>query len=101
MTPSPTDALCAARRRLPRIGTCEDSLGSFAVPAAADTAGSAVVKSNPASAFVASHLGDAQFEGGAANWLELRGAFGTSLDDAMLGKKSVQETLTSLEQQSK
>jgi multiple sugar transport system substrate-binding protein len=74
---------------------------NFAVPAAKDAAESAVVKSNPASTFVAANLGDARFEGGAANWLELRGTWGTSLDDALLGKKSPQETLTALEQQSK
>lgn len=74
---------------------------NFAVPAAKDAADSDVVKSNPASTFVAANLGDAKFEGGAANWLELRGTFGTSLDDALLGKKSVQETLSALEKQSK
>jgi multiple sugar transport system substrate-binding protein len=50
---------------------------------------------------VAANLADAKFEGGAANWLDLRGTFGTSLDDALLGKKSAEETLKALEQQSK
>lgn len=74
---------------------------NFAVPAGKDAADSEVVKSNPASTFVAANLDDAKFEGGAANWLDLRGTFGTSLDDALLGKKSAQETLKALEQQSK
>jgi multiple sugar transport system substrate-binding protein len=36
------------------------------------------------------------FEGGPANWLDVRGQFGTALDDALLGKKSSQEVLDQL-----
>ena len=74
---------------------------NFAVPAGKDASQAAIVKSNPASTFVAANLDDAVFEGGAANWLDLRNPFGAALDDALLGKKTAQEVLKVLEQQSK
>lgn len=74
---------------------------NFAVPASNDALSAPIVTSNPASTFAAENLDDAVFEGGTANWLDLRNTFGTALDEALLGDKSAQEVLTSLEQQSK
>lgn len=73
---------------------------NFAVPAAKDASDAPIVKSNPASTFSAANLGQASFEGGSANWLDMRPKFDSGLDDALLGKKSSQDVLTSLQQQS-
>lgn len=80
--------------------TAEADIASlnFAVPAAKNGSDAEIVKSNPASTFAAANLGDATFEGGAANWLEMRPKFDSGLDDALLGKKSSQDVLTSLQQ---
>jgi len=71
---------------------------NFAVPATTEGQKSEVVTSNPASTFAAKNLGDAVFEGGPANWLDVRGQLGTALDDALLGKKTSQEVLDQLAQ---
>ena len=73
---------------------------NFAVPAAKNGSDAQIVKSNPASSFSAANLGQASFEGGAANWLDMRPKFDSGLDDALLGKKSSQDVLNSLKQQS-
>jgi multiple sugar transport system substrate-binding protein len=69
---------------------------NFAVPAAESGKDAEIVTSNPASTFAAGNLGDAVFEGGPANWLDVRGQFGTALDDVLLGKKTSQEVLDQL-----
>jgi multiple sugar transport system substrate-binding protein len=71
---------------------------NFAVPATTEGQDSEVVKSNPASTFAAANLDDAMFEGGPSNWLDVRGQFGTAIDDALLGKKTSQEVLDQLAQ---
>lgn len=73
---------------------------NFAVPAAKNASNAPIVKSNPASAFSAANLSQAVFEGGASNWLDLRPKFDSGIDDALLGKSSSQDVLTSLKQQS-
>lgn len=74
---------------------------NFAVPASSAAGSAQVVTSNPASTFSYAHLSASVFEGGATNWLDLRGKFDTELDQAILGQKSVDAVLSDLAQQSK
>lgn len=73
---------------------------NFAVPAALNAGDAEVVTSNPASTFAYANLDASVFEGGATNWLELRGTFGTELDQAITGQKNVTDVLASLASQS-
>lgn len=66
---------------------------NFAVPAASGAEESDVVTSNPASQFVYDNLEYVVFEGGAANWLELRDTWNTELDKALLEQSSTTEVL--------
>ncbi|WP_407319536.1 extracellular solute-binding protein [Isoptericola halotolerans] len=69
---------------------------NFAVPAVAGSAESDVVTSNPASTFVYENLDNVVFEGGAANWLDLRDTFITELERALLEQASSTEALEDL-----
>jgi multiple sugar transport system substrate-binding protein len=71
------------------------------IPASTSTAATGQAQSNPLSKFVSANLDHAVYEGGAANWLELRNTFNSSLDEALLGKRPVQDVLSSLAAQSK
>jgi multiple sugar transport system substrate-binding protein len=59
---------------------------NVAVPATKGAEKLPVVAGNPAASFVYSRLDDSVFEGGPANWLEIRGNFGPALDAIVLGK---------------
>ncbi|MDJ0334064.1 extracellular solute-binding protein [Salinibacterium sp. G-O1] len=74
---------------------------NFAVPAASGAGDSEIVQSNPASAFVYDNLQFVVFEGGAANWLDLRDSFNTELDKALLGQGSSADILKGLAEKSK
>ncbi|MEU4390621.1 extracellular solute-binding protein [Kribbella sp. NPDC023855] len=71
------------------------------IPAYKDAANSPQAKSNPLSKFVASGLELAIYEGGSANWLEMRGNFDTQLTQAVLGQKDPAKTLANLSGQSR
>ncbi len=66
------------------------------IPATANAADSAIVKSNALSKFVAKNLGKAIYEGGATNWLEVRTDFNSSVDDVLLGKRDAAQVLGEL-----
>ncbi|MEO7017759.1 MAG: extracellular solute-binding protein [Leifsonia sp.] len=74
---------------------------NFAVPAAAGSDKSEVVTGNPASKFSYANLSHVVFEGGTANWLDLRNEFGTDLDQALLGKATTADVLAKLAADSK
>lgn len=57
--------------------------------------------SNELSKFVTDNLQHAVFEGGAANWLEVRNSFNSGLDEVLLGKRNADEVLSSLAAASK
>jgi multiple sugar transport system substrate-binding protein len=69
---------------------------NLAVPAVSAAANSAVVTSNPASQFSATHLGEAVYEGGNAGWLQARDAFGPAMDKAILGQSTPRSALQEL-----
>ncbi|NGN82801.1 extracellular solute-binding protein [Arthrobacter silviterrae] len=71
------------------------------IPASNSPAAQEQAQSNPLSKFVSENLNHAVFEGGAANWLEVRNSFNSGFDEALLGKRSAEEVLTSLAAQSK
>jgi multiple sugar transport system substrate-binding protein len=71
------------------------------IPAYKDAVNSPQAKSNPLSKFVASGLELAIYEGGSANWLEMRGNFDTQLTQAVLGQKDPAKTLANLSGQSR
>jgi multiple sugar transport system substrate-binding protein len=66
------------------------------IPATKTTAATGQAQSNPLSKFVAANLSHAAYEGGAANWLEVRKSFNSGLDEALLGKRPAEEVLSSL-----
>ncbi|GAA1602827.1 ABC transporter substrate-binding protein [Kribbella sancticallisti] len=71
------------------------------IPAYKDAVNSPQAKSNPLSKFVAGGLELAIYEGGSANWLEMRGNFDTQLTQAVLGQKDPAKTLANLAGQSR
>ncbi|MGZ0711882.1 extracellular solute-binding protein (plasmid) [Coraliomargarita sp. W4R53] len=73
---------------------------NFAVPAGAGAETSEVVTSNPASQFVYDNLEYVVFEGGAANWLEVRDTWNTELDKALLEQATSAEVLEYMAAQS-
>ncbi len=73
---------------------------NFGVPAASGSENAEVVLSNPASQFAYANLEYVVFEGGAANWLDLRNEFNTQLDLALLGQDSAQNVLDFLASES-
>ncbi|GAA1946532.1 extracellular solute-binding protein [Microbacterium aquimaris] len=66
---------------------------NFAVPAIAGSEDAEVVTSNPASEWTYANLDKVVFEGGAANWLDLRDTFNTELQKALLEEASSVEVL--------
>jgi multiple sugar transport system substrate-binding protein len=66
------------------------------VPLSDSAAAAKFANSNPGGKFFLSHLGDAVFEGGPANWLKLRNAFGPAIDSALLGKSSAKDALNTV-----
>ena len=71
------------------------------IPAYKDAINSPQAQSNPLSKFVAGGLELAIYEGGSANWLEMRGNFDTQLTQAVLGQKDPAKTLANLAGQSR
>jgi multiple sugar transport system substrate-binding protein len=71
------------------------------LPAYKDAANSPQAKSNPLSKFVAGGLDVAIYEGGAANWLEMRPNFDSQLTQAVLGQKDPAKVLANLAGQSR
>lgn len=71
------------------------------IPASNAPAAQEQAKSNPLSQFVSQNLPHAVFEGGAANWLEVRNSFNSGIDEALLGKRSAEDVLSGLAAQSK
>ena len=71
------------------------------IPAYKDAGNSPQAKSNPLSKFVADGLELAIYEGGSANWLEMRGNFDTQLTQAVLGQKDPAKMLANLAGQSR
>jgi multiple sugar transport system substrate-binding protein len=51
---------------------------------------------NPLAKFTFAHLKDAIYEGGPANWLDVRAIFGPTIDDVLLGKISAQAGLDTI-----
>ena len=74
---------------------------NFAVPASLNAQNAPIVTGNPASTFVSAHLDSVVFEGGAANWLDLRNELATQLDNAITGAAPIDQTLQNLADQSK
>ncbi|MEV8268366.1 extracellular solute-binding protein [Microbacterium sp. NPDC076911] len=66
---------------------------NFAVPAIAGAENADAVTSNPASTFVYDNLEYVIFEGGAANWLDIRDTWNTELDKALLEQATSAEVL--------
>jgi multiple sugar transport system substrate-binding protein len=71
------------------------------LPAYKDAANSPQAKSNPLSKFVAEGLPLAIYEGGSANWLEMRANFDSQLTQAVLGQKDPAKVLANLAGQSR
>lgn len=71
------------------------------VPAYKDAVNSPQAKSNPLSKFVAGGLQYAIYEGGSANWLEMRNNFDAQLSQAILGQKDPAKVLANLAGQSR
>jgi multiple sugar transport system substrate-binding protein len=71
------------------------------LPAYKDAVNSPQAKSNPLSKFVAGGLDEAIYEGGAANWLEMRPHFDSQLTQAVLGQKDPAKVLANLAGQSR
>ena len=71
------------------------------LPAYKDAANSPQAKSNPLSRFVAEGLPLAIYEGGSANWLEMRANFDSQLTQAVLGQKDPAKVLANLAGQSR
>ncbi|GAA3634762.1 ABC transporter substrate-binding protein [Microbacterium awajiense] len=69
---------------------------NFAVPAVAGSENADAVTNNPASTFVYANLDKVVFEGGAANWLDLRDTFNTELEKALLEESSTADVLAYL-----
>jgi multiple sugar transport system substrate-binding protein len=84
----------------PEAGNMQAKLNSK-IPANKATAETGQAQSNPLSKFVAANLSHAAYEGGAANWLEVRKSFNSGLDEVLLGKRPAKEVLSSLAAQSK
>lgn len=78
--------------------SAEEDMGALnlSVPAAKGAATAPLVKNNPDSQFVYSHLNQCVFEGGAPDWLDARAAFGPGLDSALLGKTAIGPSLTTI-----
>jgi multiple sugar transport system substrate-binding protein len=71
------------------------------LPAYKDVANSPQAKSNPLSKFVSGGVDRAIYEGGSANWLEMRGNFDSQLTQAVLGQKDPTKVLANLAGQSR
>jgi multiple sugar transport system substrate-binding protein len=71
------------------------------LPAYKDVINSPQAKSNPLSKFVAGGVEKAIYEGGSANWLEMRGNFDSQLTQAVLGQKDPAKVLANLAGQSR
>ncbi|MEV8377030.1 extracellular solute-binding protein [Kribbella sp. NPDC056861] len=71
------------------------------IPAYKDAVNSPQAKSNPLSKFVAGGLELAIYEGGSANWLEMRANFDSQLTQAVLGQKDPAKVLANLAGQSR
>ena len=71
------------------------------LPAYKDVLNSPQAKSNPLSKFVAGGVEKAIYEGGSANWLEMRGNFDSQLTQAALGQKDPAKVLANLAGQSR
>ncbi|QNE23087.1 extracellular solute-binding protein [Kribbella qitaiheensis] len=71
------------------------------LPAYKDAANSPQAQSNPLSKFVAEGLPLAIYEGGSANWLEMRANFDSQLTQAVLGQKDPAKVLANLAGQSR
>ncbi|MFC4948588.1 extracellular solute-binding protein [Pseudonocardia sp. GCM10023141] len=71
------------------------------LPAYKDAVNSPQARSNPLSKFIAGGLENAVYEGGSANWLEMRGNFDTQLSQAILGQKDAGKVLANLAGQSR
>jgi multiple sugar transport system substrate-binding protein len=67
------------------------------IPASNDVPDTISSLSNPLAKFTSSHLSDAIYEGGPANWLDVRNIFGPTIDDVLLGKISAQDGLDKIE----
>jgi multiple sugar transport system substrate-binding protein len=68
------------------------------VPVSKKAGNSAFVKSNPASSFAWKNLDKGVLEYGGPSYLDFRAKFGPSLDEAILGKQSASQVLSSLKQ---
>jgi multiple sugar transport system substrate-binding protein len=71
------------------------------LPAYKDAVNSPQAQSNPLSKFVAGGLDLAIYEGGSANWLEMRANFDSQLTQAVLGQKDPAKVLANLAGQSR
>jgi multiple sugar transport system substrate-binding protein len=71
------------------------------LPAYKDVINSPQAQSNPLSKFVAGGVEKAIYEGGSANWLEMRGNFDSQLTQAVLGQKDPAKVLANLAGQSR
>lgn len=79
----------------------EQAILNQKIPASNAPEAQEMAKSNPLSQFVSENLKYAVYEGGAANWLEVRNSFNSGIDEAILGKKSAEDVLSALAAQSK
>lgn len=70
-----------------------------AAPAAKGAEKLPIIAGNPAAKFIYANLDDAVFEGGPANWLDIRGNFGSVLDAIVLGKVKTTSGLVQLARQ--
>ncbi len=66
------------------------------IPAIASVPPDSSSLQSPLAKFTSSHLKDAIYEGGPANWLDVRNVFGPTIDDVLLGKISAQAGLDSI-----
>lgn len=71
------------------------------IPASNAPEAQKMAQSNPLSQFVSENLKHAIYEGGAANWLEVRNSFNSGIDEVLLGKKPAETVLNQLASQSK
>lgn len=83
------------RQSLDNIAELNNKLPAY--PAVAD---SELARSNPLSTFTAKHVDAVAYEGGPANWLDLRPKFDSKLDQVLLGERPADQVLQELAEQS-
>ena len=82
MTPEIQDTIAVINNKIPASTQVEESATSL---------------SNPLAGFVYENLDNAIYEGGPANWLEVRSIFGPTIDEVLVGDLSAEEALERIE----